>query len=76
MFWHNKRVVVVGDSRVQELDKENKRKPKDLQKFCRPGMTILEAIAELDRILDENVIYEREPIDATILVALHCDFTT
>ncbi|KAL7644432.1 UNVERIFIED_CONTAM: hypothetical protein RMT77_005263 [Armadillidium vulgare] len=58
MFWQNKRMVIVGDSRVKELDTDNKRKPKDLQKCSRPGMTMIEAIEELDRILDENVLYE------------------
>ncbi|KAL7632315.1 UNVERIFIED_CONTAM: hypothetical protein RMT77_017358 [Armadillidium vulgare] len=38
-------------------------------------MTTEEVLKLVDRLLDENVSEDREPVDVMILMGLHCDFT-
>ncbi|RXG51171.1 hypothetical protein Avbf_06658 [Armadillidium vulgare] len=74
--WGDKNIVVVGDSRVDDLkNAEEGWKPKNLVCYSKDGMNMEEAISKVERVLDENVINDQEPIDFIVIMVLHCDFT-
>lgn len=76
MEWGNKNVVVIGDSRVENLQHTAEGwKPKNLKHYSTAGMNMERAIIKVDKVLEENVLSEQEPIDILIIMCLHCEFT-
>ncbi|KAL7640601.1 UNVERIFIED_CONTAM: hypothetical protein RMT77_008876 [Armadillidium vulgare] len=76
MEWGNKNVVVIGDSRVEDLQYTAEGwKPKNLKRYSTAGMTMERAFTQVDEVLEENVLREHEPIDIIIIMCLHCELT-
>ncbi|KAL7632555.1 UNVERIFIED_CONTAM: hypothetical protein RMT77_017122 [Armadillidium vulgare] len=76
MSWENKHVVVIGDSRVEDLKNTGTCwKPKNCIYHSKPGMKIEEALKKVDEVLDSNVLSEDNPIDVMIIMCLHCELT-
>ncbi|KAL7634715.1 UNVERIFIED_CONTAM: hypothetical protein RMT77_015092 [Armadillidium vulgare] len=76
MSWENRHVVVIGDSRVEDLKNTGTSwKPKNCIYHSKPGMKIEEALKKVDEVLDSNVLSEDNPIDVMIIMCLHCELT-
>lgn len=75
MNWGDKKVVIVGDSRVAELEHVIEGwRPKNPVRHTKSGMNT-EALLKIDQMLDENIITDQDPICLIVLMGLHCDFT-
>ncbi|KAL7638531.1 UNVERIFIED_CONTAM: hypothetical protein RMT77_011101 [Armadillidium vulgare] len=68
MVWGKKQVVIVGDSRVKELEQECQGwKPVEIDRFYKLGMKTNEPLLKIEKILEENVLKDHTPIDIIVI---------